>query len=362
MNRRPKSSNEIPILGPAVGRFPGVAVRAEPEVGASRHDRRPVGRRGRDHLAARQPAGEVNPVVDRERRVAHAQLRAPGRREAGEEDAPLVGLAVAVGVAQVEHVRGAGDDQPPLPGHDAVGEGEPFGELRPPVHPPVAVGVLEPRDPADRGLALARARGIPAILGDEQPPALVERHRHRAHDERFRRHQLQPQAGLQSERLPRLLRHERAIQPRSRRGGLRRLVGRPGEPVGSQQQDDQRRREEAIGGDPGFPARSGTRTGIARTGADQDLSVWIENRGNLIIGSATRRSRPQDQQAPPGVAGPGTAGSEAPDRLTLFSTPPEVDELAISADRTRQTPSHVAGDGEAHCLDTWVGLSLVDGY
>ncbi len=156
----------------------------------------------------------------------------------------------------------------------------------------------------------------------------------------------------------RLLRHERAIQPGSRRGGLRRLVGRPGEPVGSQQQDDQRRSEEATAG-PLASGQSGTNRDRP-AGAGRTHGYRSSNRGNLIIGSATRRSRPQDQQAPPRRGGPGTAGSEAPDRLNLFSTPPEVDELAITRPHTsrRRSPS----GREAHCLDSWAGLSLVDRY
>ena len=123
MNRRPKSSNVRPNWAP-----PSAASQASP----SGRNRKSVrfsstggrsGARGRDDLAAGQAAGEVDPVVDREGRVADAELGAPGRREAGEEDPALVGLAVAVGVAEVEDVRGAGDDQAALPGHDAVGEG-----------------------------------------------------------------------------------------------------------------------------------------------------------------------------------------------------------------------------------------------
>ena len=42
---------------------------------------------------------------DREGRVAHAQLGTPARRETREEDPPLVGLAVPVGVAREQHIR-----------------------------------------------------------------------------------------------------------------------------------------------------------------------------------------------------------------------------------------------------------------
>ena len=148
--------------------------------------------------------------------MAHAQLGAPARREAREEHPPLVGLAVPVGVAQEQHIRGARDDQPTPPGHDAVGEREAPGELRPAIHAPVAVGILEQRDPADRGLARRRTRGIAAVLGDVQPAALVERHGHRAGDERLGRDQFQAQAGLHLKGKRRLLGCERSAQRRTR--------------------------------------------------------------------------------------------------------------------------------------------------
>ena len=241
----PEIVEREPVLGAAVGGFPGIPVGSEPEVGATQHNRRSARGRGRDHVPARQPAGQVNPVVDRERRVAHAQLGAPGRREAREEDPALVGLAVAVRVSQEEHVRGARDDQPSLPGHDAVGVREPLGELGPAIHAPIAVGVLQQRDPAGRGLARAGTGGIAAVLGHVQPAALIERHRDRARNQRFGRDQLQSQTGLHMEGRRSLFGAERPIECASRQGGLRRPVWCLRESGIAWAQGDERRGEHA---------------------------------------------------------------------------------------------------------------------
>ena len=175
MNRRPKSSNVSPNWDP-----PSAASQASPS-GRKRKSVRwsttagRSGAAGRHDLPSRQSAGQVDPVVDREGRVADAKLGAPARREAREEDPPLVGLAVAVGVAEIEHIRGARDDQPPFQGMTPLGNvsprrtrrGGPCGRrrrcpratrsCRPGAHPP-----LDPWDTrGSRRRTSGRARRMP---------------------------------------------------------------------------------------------------------------------------------------------------------------------------------------------------------
>ena len=115
-------------------------------------------------------------------------------------------LTIAVGVLEIQDVRRAGDDQPALPRHDAVGKRQSVGEIGALLEAAVAVGVLEHRDPPRRRLAFCRAGRIAAILGDEQSPALVEGHRHGTVDERLGGDQLDAQARGKLKRVERLLR------------------------------------------------------------------------------------------------------------------------------------------------------------
>jgi hypothetical protein len=92
--------------------------------------------------------GQVDPVVQAERRRVHAELRV-ALGEPGVEHLVDLGPAVAVGVLQVEHVRGGGDDQAVPPRQHAGREVQVLGEQDRPVVLPVAVRVLqEPHRPA----------------------------------------------------------------------------------------------------------------------------------------------------------------------------------------------------------------------
>src|SRR5262249_28902299 len=59
--------------------------------------------------AAEQAVGHVDPVVDAEQRVVDLELRVPVR-EPLEQDLAAIDLSLAVAVAEVKDVRGAGDD------------------------------------------------------------------------------------------------------------------------------------------------------------------------------------------------------------------------------------------------------------
>ena len=148
------------------------------------------------------------------------QARRPGMRVAnapsGAEDLPDVGLVVAVGVLQEQHVRRRRDD------HAAVGEdqarrqvqvvGE-HGEL---VGTPVTVGVLDDLDAVVSGVAVEHHVRVVDRFDDPQPAALVEVERDRFDDVRLLREQLQLELGRHLDELHRVVRRERQLVLRHR--------------------------------------------------------------------------------------------------------------------------------------------------
>src|SRR5207249_12257488 len=103
-------------LSAPADRFDLESERIEACVGANL-DSRPFRMFGRCDLArARQPAGEINPTIRSERRMADAQLRRAIRAETRKQNTALVGSAVAVSVFQKNHVRGARNNESAVPG------------------------------------------------------------------------------------------------------------------------------------------------------------------------------------------------------------------------------------------------------
>ncbi len=183
-------------LRTAVGRLDHARVRLKADVGPAHFNRFLVGREGRADLAPRQSAGDINPIVDAQRRMAAAELCAAGRAQAGEHDAPHVGPAVAVAVGQEQHLGGTGDQQSVAPRHQTVRKREPGGKIGPRVVLAVAVAIFEQRDPPQRRLAGGGPGRIATILGHEQPAAGVEGQRTRAFHQRLDGHELQSQPRL----------------------------------------------------------------------------------------------------------------------------------------------------------------------
>jgi hypothetical protein len=112
--------------------------------------------------------------------------------EAGEDGLAHVGLAVAVGVLEVEDVGGGPDEHAAVVAEDGRGPGELVGVDGALVEPPVAVGVFEQADGAE---VLGGLFGVVDHLDDEHPAVLVEVDRDGAVDERLGRDLFDVEAG-----------------------------------------------------------------------------------------------------------------------------------------------------------------------
>src|SRR5258706_9639811 len=98
---------------------------------------------GRSDLAARQSACEVNPAIDPQGWMTDAQLSAAVGGKPGEDYEANVGAPIAIGIFEIKQVGRAGDEQAALPGHEAIGESQSFGEDSALVQAPIAIGVLQ---------------------------------------------------------------------------------------------------------------------------------------------------------------------------------------------------------------------------
>ena len=184
---------------------PRVVVRAAEEL-----QLRAVGLEPEEALAEVVPlaadlAGEAGVADDRVDPVVEPvpQVRRPGvgvaRAEPGEERLALVGLAVAVGVLQEEHVRGLRHDQAAVDVAEARRDAQILGEDGLLVGLAVAVGVLDDRDPvAALALRLHLVRVVDR-LGDVEAAEVVPGHRDRLADLRLGDEQL----GLEPRRASR---------------------------------------------------------------------------------------------------------------------------------------------------------------
>ncbi len=162
---------------------------------------------------AREPRGQVDPAIRTEHRRIDPELRALRRVEAGQQHPPHIGVAVSLGVLQIQHVGGAGHDQAALPRHDPVGIREAVGEDRPFVHAAVAVGVFQHCDHALRRIFGAR---IAPILRHEEPALFIESQRaRRGQYERFGGHEFDPHVVRRLKGMHRLVRCQLGAQ----RGG-----------------------------------------------------------------------------------------------------------------------------------------------
>ena len=153
--------------------------------------------------------GKINPVVEGERRTVDEML---GRSllpiESGQHDPPNVRAAIAIGIFQVQDVRGAGDEHPAAPGQNAAGKVDAGGILVAAVEITIAIRILEQRDAAEGRFALRNLIGIAAAFGDEHATLFIKSDGHGRDDEWLRGSQLDPQPGFNFERGQRLLRRK----------------------------------------------------------------------------------------------------------------------------------------------------------
>ena len=164
--------------------------------------------------AAAQPSDAVRRLdvamdIDRLVEVEHPVVAPPQRvedvvgilgAEAREHDAGLVGLAVAVGVLEVEQLGAVGDVRTAVARLDAGGDQQAAGEDRGLVGPAVAVAVLDDEDLVVGDLPRLDLR-IDLRAGDPEPAGGVEVHLDRLGDDRVGREQVDLEAVGHDERL-----------------------------------------------------------------------------------------------------------------------------------------------------------------
>ena len=130
------------------------------EIGGHGHDGLAAG--GALDFAAVAAAGDIDAVVEAPDGVVHHGLHIE-LFETGEDFLAHVGHAIAIGVFEVPHVGGGGDEDATFPAGGAGGPGEAFGEDGGFVEDAVAIGVGEEADFAD-GLVGGVFLGVLVVL------------------------------------------------------------------------------------------------------------------------------------------------------------------------------------------------------
>ncbi len=123
---------------------------------------------------------QIDPVVNPVDGSVHGVLRV-GERESGQHHLPDVRATVAIGVFEIQHVRGGGDQHAPLPAHDAGRQHQVVRKDAAAIDPAIPVRVLEQLDAA-RGTRVERITGH---FDDEETAVLVDVHCNRAGDHRL---------------------------------------------------------------------------------------------------------------------------------------------------------------------------------
>ena len=198
---RPQSSRRHPVLAAAAGQLERLVPRVEEEAIAAHRDRP---RRRAIAAAHRSPPSSPVEMWKRLSSPHRNELSIPSpagsRAEPGEDDAAHVGLAVAVGVLEVEQVRRRARVDAAVPAGDRGRHRHVGGEQRALLVDAVAVDVLEHPDAAPFATprVLLRDRGVLVVLGelgDIEPPVLVEVDGDRAAQQRLGGDQLDAEPG-----------------------------------------------------------------------------------------------------------------------------------------------------------------------
>jgi hypothetical protein len=121
----------------------------------------------------------------------------------GEDDLPHIGLAVAVGVFEKDHVGRGGDVDPAVGPEDAGRPRQIVGKHRALVETPVFIRVFQHADAAPMGLLVTHL-GVIHHLDHKQASVLVEADLDGIADERFGGDELEAETGADFERLERL--------------------------------------------------------------------------------------------------------------------------------------------------------------
>ena len=204
------------MLAAAAGQLEGLAPRVEEEPVAADRDRPRRRAIAAAHRAAVEAGRDVEAVIQPPpERVEHPLAGLVGA-EPGEDDAAHVGLAVAVGVLEVEQVGRRARVDAAVPAGDRGRHRHVGGEQRALLIDAVAVGVLEHPDAAPFATVAGPSSRLGVLvvlgeLGDIEPPVLVEVDRHRAAQQGLGRDQLDVEPGPRHDgplRLGRVLHRE----------------------------------------------------------------------------------------------------------------------------------------------------------
>src|SRR6266850_2242938 len=129
-------------LCPAISGFEVPGVRTKTDVGLCCH-RSNIGCIRLVNFAARETAGDVDPIIRPKGWMAYTQLRCVAIVEASQDDAANISPAIAVSIFEKNNIGRACYDEAPAPGHDAVREGQAVRENGSLVVSTIAVAVFE---------------------------------------------------------------------------------------------------------------------------------------------------------------------------------------------------------------------------
>ena len=168
----------------------------ERKIAAPKTDRTPLRFTNDAHLSRGTARRAVDAVVMPPAEAVHQRLHVESVdpiADAGEDDSPLVGFLVAIGVFQKENVRRRADEHATVVTNDRRWPSKVTSIDRRAVVTAVAVLVLEQPHLTKPIVTVLR---VADHLDDEQPAVLVERHRYWVGDERLGGSQLDAETGF----------------------------------------------------------------------------------------------------------------------------------------------------------------------
>ena len=169
------------MLRRAGGRLELARLRTEAEVAAAEFD---LLARKRPNLAAEDAARTVEPIVESPPQAVHAGLSVV-RFESGKQHLARLGLAVAVGVFEVDDVGRVANDGAFLPDEHVGGKLQAIAEGRRLVVAAVAVAIGQHLDAAVGSEFVVGVTIVVGHLGDPHPAVGTKVDRHRVGHQRF---------------------------------------------------------------------------------------------------------------------------------------------------------------------------------
>ena len=163
------------------------------------------------HAGIGESTGDVHPAIGPERGAGDTELFAAALgAEPGQDNLPHIRAPIAVGVLQIPNIRRARDEHAAFPRQDAIGKRETLGKSGALFELPVAIGILQQRNPAKFRdlLAVAGQKRVPRAFDHQHSSFHIKTHRHRIAQLRLGRGNFDARPFLDLEQLQRL-RHGR---------------------------------------------------------------------------------------------------------------------------------------------------------